>query len=92
MAPATQTLRLAKIPGLPSLTPQFVTDVRMRNRLKNLQIAPIRVAFEKESGITSAWCLKRFEAGRWAGLTPLEWFSRSFDTVGEIRKGRNRRS
>lgn len=30
-----------------SLTPQFVTDVRMRNRLKNLQIAPIRVAFEK---------------------------------------------
>lgn len=30
-----------------SLTPQFLVDPKLRNRLKNLQIAPIRVAFEK---------------------------------------------
>jgi cyclopropane-fatty-acyl-phospholipid synthase len=30
-----------------SLTPRFLVDSKMRNRLKNLQIAPIRVAFEK---------------------------------------------
>jgi cyclopropane-fatty-acyl-phospholipid synthase len=30
-----------------SLTPQFLVDPKLRNRYKNLQIAPIRVAFEK---------------------------------------------
>ena len=30
-----------------SLTPRFLVDPKMRNRFKNLQIAPIRVAFEK---------------------------------------------
>jgi cyclopropane-fatty-acyl-phospholipid synthase len=31
-----------------SLAPSLLYDPRMRNRLKNLQIAPIRVAFERE--------------------------------------------
>ncbi|MEX0967171.1 MAG: class I SAM-dependent methyltransferase [Bacteroidia bacterium] len=30
-----------------SLVPQFLTDAKMRNRLENLKIAPIRVAFER---------------------------------------------